>query len=65
MITTIIRNATQEQLIEAREWVMEQLHVPRGTVTPAVAVGYIILHFGQGAYEGWNGFIAMREADKR
>lgn len=56
MITLIIQTATQEQLIAAREWTADNLHVPRGAVTPAVAVAYVLKHFEMGVLSGWDGF---------
>ena len=65
MITTILRNCTREQLEAAYHYTADHLHIPVGELTDTVAVAYIVQHFEQGDYEGWNGFIEMRESDAR
>jgi hypothetical protein len=32
-------------------------------VSPEVAVAYIVKHFEQGAYSGWDGFVDMLDAN--
>jgi hypothetical protein len=32
-------------------------------VSPEVAVAYIVKHFEQGAYSGWDGFTEMLDVD--
>lgn len=65
MITTILRNATCDQLDSARAWVSDQLHIPFERTTDLVAAAYIVKHFEQGSYSGWDGWIEMREADRQ
>lgn len=65
MITTILRNCTRGQLEAAYLWTAEQLHIPWGELTDTVAVAYVARHFEQGTYSGWDGFVEMREADRR
>lgn len=64
MITTIARNATSKQLVKAVDWVSDQLHVPWPDIGPVVAVAYVVKHFRQGDYEGWDGFIEMISVDE-
>jgi hypothetical protein len=61
MITTIIQHATTPQLIAARRWTEDNLHVPESAVTTAVAVAYVVKHFKAGQLEGWDGFITDME----
>lgn len=63
MITTIVRNAAHDDLLMARMWTSDQLHIPRDMVSPEVAVAYIVKHFEQGAYSGWDGFVDMLDAN--
>lgn len=63
MITTILRNATVGHLLDARRHTSNHLHVPLAKVDNMIAVAYIVRHFEQGDYEGWNGFVEMLEAD--
>lgn len=65
MITTILRTATIQQLMDAVDHVSTQLHLPRTQVRSEVAVAYICKHFEQGDYSGWDGWIEMREADQK
>jgi len=65
VITTIIENASDADLLDAVRWVSDQLHVPASQVTSSVAVGYVVRHFEQGDYAGWEGFTEMRGADAR
>jgi hypothetical protein len=57
MITTIIRNATDAQLVVATLWTSNQLHIPDESITNDVAVAYVVKHFKAGQLEGWDGFI--------
>jgi hypothetical protein len=61
MITLIILHATAPQLIAARRWTEDNLHVPESAVTTAVAVAYVVKHFKAGQLEGWDGFITDME----
>lgn len=65
MITTILREASANQLTAARYFTADCLHIPYGDVSGLVAVAYICRHFEQGDYSGWDGWVAMREADAR
>lgn len=64
MITTILASAHPDDLHEARTWTSGQLHAYWADVSQPVAVAYVIRHFRQGDYEGWEGFVAMLEADR-
>lgn len=64
MITLILRTAHAQHLVDAVTWVSDQLHIPRSKVTVETAVAYIVKHFEQGAYSGWDGWVEMRKADK-
>ncbi|MGW0846799.1 hypothetical protein ACWD26_43135 [Streptomyces sp. NPDC002787] len=61
MITTIINNATGNQLRSAVIWTSDHLHVPLDQVTECVAVAYIVRHFEMGALSGWDGFTSHLE----
>lgn len=65
MITTILRNATDEQLGAARRYTADHLHIPFEDVTLQTAVAYVNRHFEQGVYENWDGFVEMLAADKK
>ncbi len=65
MITTILRNATRQQLEAAYHYTADHLHIPVSELTDTVAVAYVCQHFEQGAYSGWNGFTDMLKADAR
>jgi hypothetical protein len=65
VITIIINNATELELYAAIVHTANHLHVPEGEVTRSVAVAYIIRHFEQGVYFGWDGFVEMLKADAR
>lgn len=65
MITTIVRTLTREQRTTSRKFVADHLHIPYEDVSSVVAVAYIVKHFEQGAYSGWDGWVEMREADAR
>ncbi|MER5579638.1 hypothetical protein [Streptomyces massasporeus] len=61
MITTILENATRDQLQSALNWTSDHLHVPLDQVTECVAVACVVRHFEMGALSGWDGFIANLE----
>jgi hypothetical protein len=61
MITTIIRNATPEQLRKARIWTSDNLHIPYVKVNDEVAVAYVCKHFVAGQLDGWDGFVTDLE----
>jgi hypothetical protein len=65
MITTIIEHAEWSHLRSALIFTSNCLHVPPDDVSTAVAVAYVIRHFKQGTYEGWEGFVEMLKADAR
>lgn len=56
-IAHTVKNATLSQLIAARQFASDNLHVPLNTVTHAVAVAYISKHFEAGRLTGWEGFL--------
>lgn len=64
MITTILRNATYQQLHAAYHYTADHLHIPVSELTDAVAVAYVNVHFRQGDYAAWDGFVEMLEADR-
>jgi hypothetical protein len=57
VITTILKNATDVQLREARIWTSDHLHIPYVRVSDLVAVAYVVKHFQAGQLTGWDGFI--------
>lgn len=63
MITTILRNSTYRQRQAAHHYTADHLHIPLGEVTDLFAVAYVVAHFEQGGYLGWEGFVEMLEAD--
>lgn len=65
MITTILRTAHARHIRAAMQHTADHLHVPVSELTELIAVAYVVRHFEQGAYSGWDGFVAMREADGR
>lgn len=65
MITTIITHASVRELNAAIVHAADHLHVPEEEVTQSVAVAYIVRHFEQGVYFGWDGFAEMLKADER
>lgn len=64
MIITILNTAAHHDIGAAREFTAEHLHLPLGNVSEVVAVAYVLQHFEQGSYSGWDGFVEMREADR-
>lgn len=56
-ILTILEGATGSQLVAARHWVADNLHIPVYEVRSVMAVAYIVRHFQSGQLEGWDGFI--------
>lgn len=65
MITTILRTATAKQILAARHYAADHLHIAFLDVTKVVAVAYVNKHFEQGTYENWDGFVEMLEADEK
>lgn len=63
MIITILRTAYAPHVRAAMRWTADNLHIPEGEVTELFAVAYVVKHFEQGAYTGWDGWVAMLEAD--
>ena len=64
MIITILRTAHAKHIRAALYHTANHLHVPVEEITEMIAVAYIVQHFKQGAYEGWDGFVEMLEADE-
>lgn len=65
MITTILRTCARADLEAAYHYTANHLHVPVSEITDTVAVAYVLRHFEQGAYSGWDGWVEMLEADRR
>ena len=62
-IIYITRNATEAQLRAAVSYASDALHVPWREISPAVAVAYVMKHYGEGRIggpeiQGWDGFLA-------
>lgn len=64
MILTILRTAHAEHIRSAMHYTADHLHIPVGEVSELVAVAYVLRHFRQGFYEGWDGFVDMLNADE-
>lgn len=45
------------QIIKAKNWAGDELGLNPGSITVRVAVAYVIKHYDQGGYSGWEGFI--------
>lgn len=65
MILTILRTAHAKHILAAMEYTADHLHIPVGEVSELVAVAYVLQHFRQGAYAGWDGFAEMLNADEQ
>ena len=65
MITTILQNASMAQILAAKHWTADHLHIPFSMVTNTVAVAYVLRHFEQGTYSGWDGWTDMLKANAR
>jgi hypothetical protein len=63
MIITILRTAHAAHIRAAIRWVSDQLHIPAAEMTDLFAVAYVVRHFEQGTYTGWDGWAEMLEAD--
>jgi hypothetical protein len=64
MIITILRTAHASDVRAAMRWTADNLHIPEGEVTELFAVAYVVRHFEQGDYSGWDGYVEMRAADQ-